>query len=107
MNDSWVWIRFGTGQPFKVSISDCQDVADLIEASRNKLGLSDRLDPMDLKENSNNLENLSAKCWRKIILLAKMTNILFLSEKSKSMATCYMVDFAKQLFSENQICSTF
>ena len=27
-----------TGQPFKVSIADCQDIADLIEAARNKLG---------------------------------------------------------------------
>jgi hypothetical protein len=48
MNNSWVWIRFGTGQPFKVSIADCQDVADLIEATRNKLGLSERLDELYL-----------------------------------------------------------
>jgi hypothetical protein len=64
-------------------------LADLIEATRNKLGLSDRLDelylfavPMDLKENSNEPENLSPKCWRKIILLAEMTIILSLFEKS-------------------------
>ena len=43
-----MWIRFGTGQPLKVSIADCQDVADLIEAARNKLGLSDRLDELYL-----------------------------------------------------------
>ena len=43
-------IRFGTGQPFKVSIADCQDVADLIEAARNKLVLSDRLDELYLFE---------------------------------------------------------
>jgi hypothetical protein len=48
MNNSWVWIRFGTGQPFKVSIAECQDVADLIEATRNKLGLSERLDELYL-----------------------------------------------------------
>jgi hypothetical protein len=48
MNNSWVWIQFGTGQPFKVSIADCQDVADLIEATRNKLGLSERLDELYL-----------------------------------------------------------
>jgi len=47
-NKTLVWIRFGTGQPFKVSIADCQDVADLIEAARNKLGLSDRLDELYL-----------------------------------------------------------
>ena len=45
---SWVWMRFGTGQPFKVTTADCQDVADLIEAARNKLGLSDRLDELYL-----------------------------------------------------------
>jgi hypothetical protein len=45
---SWVWIRFGTGQPFKVSTADCQDFADLFEAARNKLGLSDRLDELYL-----------------------------------------------------------
>jgi membrane associated rhomboid family serine protease len=47
-NSTLVWIRFGTGQPFKVSIADCQDVADLIEAARNKLALSDRLDELYL-----------------------------------------------------------
>ena len=45
---SWAWVRFGAGQPVKVSIAECQDVADLIEATRNKLGLSDRLDEMYL-----------------------------------------------------------
>ena len=43
-----MWIRFGTGQPFKVSIADCKDIADLFEAARNKLGLSDRLDELYL-----------------------------------------------------------
>ncbi len=47
-NKTLVWIRFGTGQPFKVSIADCQDIADLIEAARNKLGLSERLDELYL-----------------------------------------------------------
>jgi hypothetical protein len=50
-NNSWVWIQFGTGQPFKVSIAGCRDVADLIEATGNKLGLSDRLDELYLWRN--------------------------------------------------------
>jgi hypothetical protein len=43
-----------------------------------------------------------------IILLAEMTSISpYPKSQSKSMAAGYMVDFAKQHFPENQICSTF
>jgi membrane associated rhomboid family serine protease len=43
-----LWVRFGHGQPVKISHANCQDVADLIEAVRIKLNLSERLDELYL-----------------------------------------------------------
>lgn len=43
-----LWIRCGDGQAFKVDISNCEDVADLIEAVRTRLALADRLDSFNL-----------------------------------------------------------
>ena len=113
MNHSGVWIRFGTGKPFKVSIADCQDVADLIEAARNKLGLSDRLDDLYLFAVDTN--GFKGKQQRPGKLISQVLeenhpagrndqNHLFIRKVNQTRA---MVNFGKQLFSDNQICSTF
>ena len=82
-------IQFGTGQPFKVSIADCQDVADLIEATRNKLGLSERLDELYLfvidTDGFKGKQQRPGKLITQVLEEnhpAEMTSILFLSEKS-------------------------
>lgn len=43
-NSRPLWIRFGSGRPFKVSTAGCQDVSDLIEVTRKRLGILERVD---------------------------------------------------------------
>ncbi|KAI8910114.1 hypothetical protein EDD86DRAFT_134259 [Gorgonomyces haynaldii] len=43
-----LWVKYGNGEPVKVSTKECHDVADLIEAIKAKLELTVRLDTLHL-----------------------------------------------------------
>jgi membrane associated rhomboid family serine protease len=47
-NSRPLWIRFGSGRPFKVSTAGCQYVSDLIEVTSKTLGISERVDMLNL-----------------------------------------------------------